>query len=177
MKDRVAVFTDNGYISKIVPNGTKIDFMKFCDPACGDRERLRTYFYDCMPYQSEPPTNEDKKRYANYCRFRDSVEKQPGFQMRFGKLSKKSDGSFEQKRVDILLAVERVRLSLGSSDRPCNSCYRRHSDFVPAVEAAKDAGVITSLYYSKKSIHDGLLQAVDERYVIDEDLLNSIKRK
>jgi len=53
MTDRVAVFIDNGYLSK-VPEGTKIDFLKFCDTVCGDKERLRTYFYDCKPYKSEP---------------------------------------------------------------------------------------------------------------------------
>ncbi|WFN33482.1 NYN domain-containing protein [Methanogenium sp. S4BF] len=50
------------------------------------------------------------------------------------------------------------------------------SDFVPAVEAAKDAGVITSLYYSRKSIHDELLQAVDERYEMNDEFIQSVRR-
>jgi len=176
MKDRVAVFIDNGYVSKILPNGTKMDFMKFCDTACGDHERLRTYFYDCMPYQGEPPTDIEKKRYSRYCKFRDSIEKQPRFQMRFGKLSKRQDGNFEQKRVDILFAVELVRLSWAHQIGHA-VLVTGDSDFVPAVEAAKDAGVITSLYYSKKAIHDELLQAVDERYEMDQDFINKVKRQ
>ncbi len=111
MIHRAAVFIDNGYLSKVVPNGTKIDFEKFCTAVCGDKERLRTYFYDCMPYRSEPPTEEEKSRYAGYCKFRDIIENLPRFQMRFGKLRKNRNGSFEQKRVDILMAVELVRLS------------------------------------------------------------------
>lgn len=95
--------------------------------------------------------------------------------MRFGKLSKSKTGEYEQKRVDILLAVELVRLSW-SHQISHAILVTGDSDFVPAVEAAKDAGVITSLYYSRKSIHDELLQAVDERYEMDDDFIRSVKR-
>lgn len=60
MNNRVAVFIGSGYVSKVLSNDVRMDFMKFCDKACGDKERLRTYFYDCMPYQSEPPTEDEK---------------------------------------------------------------------------------------------------------------------
>ena len=176
MKDRVAVFIDNGYVSKILQNGVRMDFMKFCETACGDKERLRTYFYDCMPYQSESPTDEEKDKYARYCKFRDSIEKQPRFQMRFGKLSKTYDGHYAQKRVDILLAVELVRLSW-SHQIGHAILVTGDSDFVPAVEAAKDAGVITTLYYSRSSIHDELLRAVDERCELTDAFLESVKRE
>lgn len=175
MNNRAAVFIDNGYVKKILSNGVHMDFMKFCKKACGDRERLRTYFYDCMPYQSEPPTEDEKVRYSRYCKFRNSIEKQPRFQMRFGKLSRSKNGDFEQKRVDILLAVELVRLSWAHQIGHA-ILLTGDSDFVPAVEAAKDAGVITSLYYSRKSIHDELLQAVDERYELDDTFIQSVKR-
>lgn len=42
------------------------------------------------------------------------------------------------------------------------------SDFVPAVKAAKDAGVLTIVYYSRGApdvyAHDDLLDCCDERY-------------
>jgi len=50
------------------------------------------------------------------------------------------------------------------------------SDFVPAIEAAKDAGVITSLYYSRKAVHDELLAAVDERYEMDDVFIDKIRK-
>lgn len=95
--------------------------------------------------------------------------------MRFGKLSKSKSGDYEQKRVDILLAVELVRLSWAHQIGHA-IIVTGESDFVPAVEAAKDAGVITSLYYSRKSIHDELLQAVDERYEMNDEFIQSVRR-
>jgi len=176
MIHRAAVFIDNGYLSKVVPNGMKIDFEQFCTRVCGDKERLRTYFYDCMPYRNEPPAEDEKIRYANYCKFRDIIESLPRFQMRFGKLRKNRDGSFEQKRVDILMAVELVRLSW-SHQIGHAIIVSGDSDFVPAIEAANDAGVITTLYYSKKSVHDELLSAVDERYEMNQSFFESIRRQ
>jgi len=176
MVARAAVFIDNGYLSKIVPEGTKIDFLKFSDEVCGDRERLRTYFYDCMPYQSNPSTPEETEKYSRYCKFKDRVERLPRFQMRFGKLRKNNNGSFEQKRVDILLAVELVRLSW-SGQIGYAVIVTGDSDFVPAIEAAKDAGVITALYYSKGTVHDELLSAVDERCEMDRAFYEKMSRE
>ena len=175
MIHRAAVFIDNGYLSKVVPDDTKIDVVKFCTVVCGDRDRLRTYFYDCMPYQSEPPTEDERVRYGNYCKFREIIESLPRFQMRFGKLSKSRNGKFEQKRVDILMAVELVRLSW-SHQIGHAIIVSGDSDFVPAIEAAKDAGVITTLYYSRTSLHNELLSAVDERHEMNQSFFESVRR-
>lgn len=51
------------------------------------------------------------------------------------------------------------------------------SDFVPAVIAAKDAGVLVQLYYSRSSVHDELLSAVDESFEITRDLIDKVKRE
>ncbi|WP_298667436.1 NYN domain-containing protein [uncultured Methanofollis sp.] len=176
MPERVAVFIDNGYLSKVVPKGTRIDFLKYSTDVCRGRERLRTYFYDCMPYQSDPPQYDEKVKYAQYCKFRDIIESLPRFQMRLGKLKKNSDGTFEQKRVDILLAVELVRLSW-SHQIGYAVVVTGDSDFVPAIEAAKEAGVITTLYYSKGTVHNELLSAVDERYEMDQAFFEKVRRE
>jgi uncharacterized LabA/DUF88 family protein len=175
MNNRVAVFIDNGYLSKVLNDGTKIDFVKFCDNVCGTHERLRTYFYDCKPYVSEPPTPEEKAKVSQYNKFANKIEALPRFQMRYGKLRKNRDGSYEQKRVDILLAVELVRLSW-SGQIGYAVIVSGDSDFVPAIEAAKDAGVITKLYYSRKAVHDELLSAVDERFEMNADFFDQVKR-
>jgi uncharacterized LabA/DUF88 family protein len=47
---------------------------------------------------------------------------------------------------------------------------------VPAIEAAKESGVLVVLYYSASSIHDELLSAVDESVVIDESLIKQVER-
>lgn len=54
------------------------------------------------------------------------------------------------------------------------------SDFVPAIQAAKDAGVLAILYYSKAnpqvSALDELLYACDERIEISQKIIDACKR-
>ncbi len=50
------------------------------------------------------------------------------------------------------------------------------SDFLPAIEAAKAAGVLVTLYYSQSSIHDELLSAVDESEMMDQELISQVAR-
>ncbi|WP_342764874.1 NYN domain-containing protein [Methanoregula sp.] len=78
--------------------------------------------------------------------------------------------------MDILLAVELVRLAW-SGQIGYAALVTGDSDFVPAIEAAKDAGVITKLYYSRQSVHDELLSAVDERFEMDLAFINKVKRE
>ena len=84
-------------------------------------------------------------------------------------------GEYIQKRVDIALAVDLVRLS---SIRSISKAVMvtGDSDFVPAIEAAKDLGVLVELYYSPSSIHDELLSAVDQSFMMDEVLINQVVR-
>lgn len=173
MSDRVAVFIDNGYLEATLPNDYQMDFLAFSQQACGDRERLRTYVYDCMPWQSEPPTDAEYERYERYSHFVETIETKSRFQMRLGELSRHDD-SFVQKRVDILLAVDLVRLAWAGHIGYA-VLVTGDSDFVPAVNAAKDAGVITSLYYSPHSVHDELLRAVDEHTELDGEVLESVR--
>ena len=52
------------------------------------------------------------------------------------------------------------------------------SDFVSAVKAARDAGVVIILYYSRKPpmyVHDELLDNCDERYEITQGLIDSVR--
>lgn len=51
------------------------------------------------------------------------------------------------------------------------------SDFLPAIRAAKQEGVITKLYYSGMfTPHDDLFSEVDERIQITSDLIRKILR-
>jgi len=79
-----------------------------------------------------------------------------------------------QKRVDILFAVDIVRLSWGRQIGKA-ILVTGDSDFVPAVLAAKDAGVLVQLYHSPNSVHDELLSAVDESFMITAELIEKAK--
>ena len=96
----------------------------------------------------------------------------PRFQVRLGKLGRVGE-EFVQKRVNILLAVELVRRSWAKNIGTA-VLVTGDSDFVPAIEAAKDAGVLVQLWYSRNSVHTELINAVDEYFPITQDFIDSL---
>jgi len=179
--NRAVVFIDNGYLSKILKKYFKepnIDYSVFSDNICGECERLRTYVYDCMPYQSNPPTPDERTRYSKKNRFLNSLEKSPRVEVKLGKLQKIwVDGKykFKQKMVDVLLSVDLVKLSWSKQIQDA-IIVAGDRDYVPALKASKDAGVLTKIYY-KQPVHDEILSICDECIEIDQDLINKSLRK
>ena len=82
--------------------------------------------------------------------------------------------TFEQKRVAVLLSVDLVRMSWDHQIQKA-IVLSGDSDFVPAVQAAKDAGVLTHLFYSAISFHDELRDAFDERTMISRELIEKCR--
>jgi uncharacterized LabA/DUF88 family protein len=175
---RAAVLIDGSYFAKILENDfsrPKIDFCKFSEIICKGAERLRTYYYTCMPYQNNPPTEEERRRFSAMDKFIYTLRKLPRFEVRLGK-SGWAGGDLVQKRIDMLLAVDLVRLSWGKLIGTA-ILVTGDSEFVPAVESAKDAGVLVQLYYSRSSIHDELLSAVDESFEISDELIDACRMR
>ena len=180
MNDRAVVLIDGGYLNKVllplIP-GKRIDYEKFSELVCGDCERLRTYYYNCMPYQSSPPTEQEKSKYANMSKFLHRLEQLSRFQIKLGRLQKyyteSGEVDYRQKRVDVLLAVDLAQLSwtrnIGTAILVAGD-----SDFVPAVQTAKDAGVLVKLYYSNISVHDELLASADDKILITKSMLEKV---
>lgn len=179
--DKALVFIDAGYFSKALTalGKPKIDFAKFSDMLCqrANSERLRTYYYDCMPYQGGYPTEEEKERYAAKREFISKLNRLPRFEVRLGRLSKSGD-SFKQKGIDTLLSIDLTRLAWRGIIQKA-ILITGDSDFAPAVKEAKFAGVIVQIYYLKSkftSAHDELLEAADEQFEISKELLSSVIR-
>jgi uncharacterized LabA/DUF88 family protein len=170
---RVAVFIDGGYLDKTLElefERRRIDYEKFARDVAGSGEMFRVYYYYAMPFQSDPPTEEEKTRYRNKQRFVDSLARLSLFDMRKGRLQK-IGGAFKQKRVDCLLTADLVRLAwLNRIDTAV--IVGGDDDFVPAVEEAKMAGVFVRLYYSSESCSNELRQVCDECLPIDEALVS-----
>ncbi len=191
MFDRVsAVFIDGGYFVEVRKyfNLYKIDFQKFSDILCEENntERLLTFYYDCPPFQGYPPTQEEKERISNFDKFAYSLNRLPRFQIRLGKLSRRDiyckkcgnrEIKYSQKRVDNLLTVDITRAVW--KDRIQKAILvTGDSDFVPAVEEANRAQVLTHVYYldsPKTKIHDELYNACSERTEITQELLENAK--
>ena len=82
---------------------------------------------------------------------------------------------FTQKNVDILLTLDLTRLSVARQIQRA-VIVTSDSDFIPAIQAARDAGTIVELYYSTKLPYNKeLLEACDERVAIQQDFIDRIR--
>jgi hypothetical protein len=57
-----AVYLDAGYIEKVLMAehpASRIDYGKLALEMAGQNELLRAHYYNCLPYQSNPPTVEE----------------------------------------------------------------------------------------------------------------------
>jgi uncharacterized LabA/DUF88 family protein len=183
---RIAIFIDGGYLDKVTreAENIRIDFQKLSDKIADGTDRLRTYYYHCLPYQSNPPTEEEKKRFSGAQKFFYALERNNRFQVKQGRLAPtgiSTDGRplFTQKRVDVMFAVDLVQLSTKRQITEAG-IIASDSDFLPAIEVAKNEGVLIKLYngeaYNLRPHHD-LHTMADERIIMDKDFIDSVKMK
>ena len=177
---RVAIFIDGAYLARILKDEfslTKIDFKALADKVADGLDILRTYYYDCPPFQSANPTPSERQRFAKAQSFFSALDRLPRYEVRLGRLAHRGmDGSgqpmFEQKRVDIMLGVDLALLS-GKNAITHAVLLAGDSDFIPAVIAAKSEGVLVRLYHGKV-FHKDLWDCVDERFSITKAFIDSI---
>jgi uncharacterized LabA/DUF88 family protein len=183
--DKMAIFIDGGYLAKILKNefcAAKIDFQKLQEYISSDCTLFRTYYYICPSYRSDPPTNEERSKQSSQSKFFEKLRLIPHLEIKLGELAKRDIEcagcgykvtKFEQKRIDVLFSVDLIRSAWNKSIHRA-AIIAGDGDFVPVVKDAKDAGVMVSLYYSKKSIARELHDVCDERYVIDQTLIDKV---
>ncbi len=178
---RVAIFIDGAYLSYVgkkdlcLPN---IHLGKLAEALAGNMDLLRTHYYNCLPYQSNPPTQEESVRFSKASSFFHNLKQLPRFDVRYGKLEyrgiNKVDNRpiFEQKRVDISLGVDLVLLS---AKRMISHAIliTGDSDFLPAVEVARKEGVFVHLYHGSGECapHRELWENCDERTVLTKEFV------
>ena len=180
--EKVAIFIDGGYLSKILKNefnSIRIDYRKFSLELSGTDTLLRTYYYDCEPWQSSPPTDSEKERFSKAQRFFSILQKLENFDVRLGRLANRgvdSDGNliFEQKGVDVFLAVDLIGLSIKPSITKA-FIISNDSDFVPAICFIKNQGVQAILVHGKGP-QDNLYKVCDSRIQLTQEFINNCLR-
>jgi uncharacterized LabA/DUF88 family protein len=181
MSDNVGIFIDGAYLDKVLQeefNFPKVDFAKLSEWLSQGLPIFRTYYYHCLPYQSDPPTPEEKMRFSKKQSFLNALGKLSRYEVRLGKLEyrgTKKDGTsiFTQKRVDILMGVDIVSLAL---KRAINNIVilTGDSDFLPAIEVAKGEGAIFTLCYgAAHPPHDDLWNKADERIILRQEIIKT----
>jgi uncharacterized LabA/DUF88 family protein len=174
---RAAIFIDGGYLLKQVKNhGVDPDYERladfFLDPlrTSVPLDLMRCYFYYCAPWTSDKPTDDETRRLETYDEFVEELEGFDRWALRQGKLEKRFDGKkeyFEQKRVDVLLSCDLVRHAAAGHIQHA-VLIAGDSDFIPAVEAAKDSGVTITLFTGDfKTVHSDLIILADEVHHFD----------
>ncbi|MGH2426662.1 MAG: NYN domain-containing protein [bacterium] len=186
MPRQSAVFIDGGYWSAVLKDEfglLRIDFGRLVEFMAAGHELLRAYYYNCMPYQSNPPTQEESERYARARRFMDALSRLPRFEIRLGKLEYRGINAadrkpiFEQKRVDIMLGVDMVLLAAKQRiDRV--AILTGDSDFIPALKVAKNEGILVHLYHGDPSgVHREVWAEADDRTRIDAAVIEQIRMR
>ncbi|MFH0799403.1 MAG: NYN domain-containing protein [Pseudomonadota bacterium] len=180
--DKVAIFIDAGCLDKILQNSfgkPRLDFRKLIAALSEGKELLRAYYYHCMPYQGTNPTLEEKDRYRKKQSFIHRLSEIPRLECRQGRLARYSDPSvkgglrYEQKRVDVMMAGDLVRLSATGKINDA-ILITGDSDFVPAIIETKQFGIVVHLFYVPP-INDELREACDERTIISQELIDKIR--
>lgn len=180
------VFIDGGYLDKVCNQaGMRADLQKLVAEMVGTEELLRAHYYHCMPYQSSPPTEEERKRFAAADRFMTMLRRLPRFEVRLGKLGlqgvdREDRPIFVQKRVDIMVGIDMALLA-GKGKITSLALLSGDSDFIPAIEAVKREGVVVTLWHGRRGASGvapsiELFDLCDERRELTADRLKRIAR-
>jgi uncharacterized LabA/DUF88 family protein len=175
-KEKAAIFIDGGYLNQVLKNnfGAKdVNYLKLSEMLCENCSvnRLRTYFYHCLPLVRKG-NMQDVKRQASMERFLAKLRRFPRFEIKLGKLQI-IGGQFKQKMVDVLMSLDIVEMCIENKIQHA-IIIAGDSDFIPAIRKAKNAGAIVHLFYHPKSIHQQILDEVDELHEINEELIRKI---
>ena len=187
---KLAIFIDGGYLTNIArPLGIWLDFEKLSG-AIHDRiskdvaeplDLLRTYYYDCLPWRGEDPTEEENQRYFNALKFFAALRRIPRFDVREGRLQKFGNDAngrpiVRQKAVDLLLGMDIARLCLRGRISHI-ALLSGDSDFLPVLNVAKEEGVaVWHLHGARHTYAEELWQTADDKFHLDKEFLQSARR-
>lgn len=196
---RMAIFVDGGYLNRIAMDqfGVRIDYAKIAGAVneairseCQEPlDVLRTYYYDCLPYQSKTPTAEEAERFGNRQSWFAWLDSLPRFTVREGRLKYRGVDQhgrplYEQKRIGLLLGLD-VALLAGKQQVAYVALMAGDADLMPAVRVAQQEGVVVWLFHGPRTSKvDGastysmeLWKAADERREIDGGLIAQVADK
>jgi uncharacterized LabA/DUF88 family protein len=174
---RAAIFIDGAYIlshlkqTNLAPNYHDMaDYLLKPLRKSVPLDLLRCYFYYCPPWMSPEPTDAEKKRMSEHEAFMEEIMSLERWSVRLGKLQRRWDGhreTFEQKRVDVLLSVDMVRHTAAGHIQHA-IVVAGDSDFIPAIESAKESGATVSLWCGDdNTVHKDLVEVADVVHRLD----------
>lgn len=178
---RTAVFIDGNYLYKnaneVLGRKSKLDMNLVRDGLAGlvpSRSLMRCYYYDALPALSSPPTEEEKLKTNNKQAFFRALASVPYMEPRVGYCRYVQGKVPVQKKVDVLLAVDLVQLSMQQSITDA-VIFAGDGDFIPAVEIAKTAGTCIHLVHGSVRSSD-LEKIADTKILLTKEMAESWER-
>ncbi|MAG01858.1 NYN domain-containing protein [Candidatus Pacearchaeota archaeon] len=176
--ERGVILLDGGYFNRTLKDFfqiEKIDYLKLSKNIINDLDlsNLRTYYYHSLPIVRKGNID-DKRRFSVMQRFLSELKRLPRFEVKLGKLQL-IGGQFRQKMVDVLMSIDIIKKSLNDEIKHI-IIIAGDSDFIPAIKMAKDHDKIVHLFYHPSSVHNALLDEVDELHPITKDLIERWKK-
>ncbi|QUL99060.1 MAG: NYN domain-containing protein [Candidatus Fermentithermobacillus carboniphilus] len=153
----VAILLDSGYLNNVLKKyygETRLDYREFADWVCDKGSLFQVYYYDCLPYQSANPTPEEAQMISKKQKFLQSLRKIDRFTVRLGRLEYRGhtdDGKpiFQQKRIDLQIGLDVASLVFNQRIDTI-AIVSGDSDLIPAIELAKNNGIIIRLVHGPK---------------------------
>lgn len=188
--DRAAVLIDGGYLQRVLKDlfgSPKIDYSRLSCWAVEGYQLFRTYYYDCLPFQDNPPTEEQRARLAAKDSFLKALDRLDRYVVRLGRLERRGLDSagrpiFHQKRVDLQLGLDVASL-VTSQSVALITLIAGDSDLIPAVQLARERNILVRLVVPPRqlrsvevSYHQDLWDIVDERRVLTNTVVQEISR-
>ncbi len=172
--ERVMVFIDGGYLRELCKKFYKhdnIDFGEFYHGLIGNfndyelnpfqADLIRIYFYDAIVEEGHP----DYKPQREYF---DDIEREISYTVRLGTLVESSNKGFKQKGVDILMAIDALTKAY-QDHYDTGIFFVGDRDFVPLIEAVKDAGKKTLCFHHEPTASIDLTRCFDYRINFTEE--------
>lgn len=170
MEDRVAIFIDGSNLYHALQNNFRrhdLNFTEFANKLCGSRRLFRTYYYNVLQDPTQRPEG-----YREQQEFLDILRKTPYLETRLG-TTKIAQGIPVEKGIDIMLATDLLYFAW-------NNFYdvavvvSGDADFAYALQAVKNMGKHVEVAYFESGISKDLLDAADNRHLLDQKFFRSL---
>lgn len=179
-----AIFIDGAYLTRVLQSfgSPRVRYEAILDWIVPRGKLFRAYYYDCLPYQSPEPSEEERDLVSGKQGFFNRLSSIPRFKVKLGRLvyrgtDDKGYPIFAQKGVDLLMGLEIANLASREKVQ-CMALLTGDSDFIPAVDLIQNQAIIAKLIHGPTgTYHRGLWNAVDERQEISEEILAELVKK
>jgi uncharacterized LabA/DUF88 family protein len=176
MTEKVMIYIDgsNVYHSlRALDRRTELDFQKFSNELAGDRQLVRTYYYNAMVDETKEP-----ETYGKQQQFFAMLKGVPYFELRLAKVvypSKWPTAPAYEKGVDVHLAIDMVTHA-ARDNYDVAVLVSADNDFAEAMHAVKDFGknIEVALFGTNLETSQQLREAADKVTVIDPAFLRKV---